>query len=506
MTRAHTRFTLGVWLSAACMLYAAGTPVARAQQPDEVDARRRFEQASGRAKGGDFQRALVEFRDLVSRHGTTKAAGEAHLEIIRILLDRLRDLDGAERETRALLANAVHRQATEPQAMIFQARIALDRHRNKVTTDEALKDLESVKTRFAELAAYQEASYLGGEARRLIGECEDALKMWFDPVIIRYPGSEWAERSRVGRARCSVTLDRPLDAMRDLQRVRESGRAEFAAPALHWNTILHRLRVRAPSEPLYRLQPQSIAGASGKIKDMLALAVDAQGLLHVASRSAISVFSADGAPLPGRISTPHSLFLDRSGTVMMGTKGAVSAPGISIAIALPKPDGTSRPVESLRAVGMQSNGTIVAVDDETRTVQRFAPDGRHLGQMIIIGSGPVPDRMAVGPLDEIALMDEKTITIYNRDGSQPARIDFKGAGYLLRKPVDLAYDALGHLYVLDPETGSLVVFGPTRKLIATFTGPEKGPGSLRRATAIALDSQGTLYVADDATERVYVFK
>jgi DNA-binding beta-propeller fold protein YncE len=184
----------------------------------------------------------------------------------------------------------------------------------------------------------------------------------------------------------------------------------------------------------------------------------------------------------------------------------VSAPGISIAIAVPKPDGTSRPVESLRAAGMQSSGVIVAVDDETRTVQRFAPDGRPLGQMIIIPSGPVPDRMAIGPLDEIALLDEKTITLFNRDGQQIGRIDFKGTSYLLRKPVDLAYDALGHLYVLDREMGALVVFGPSRQWIATFTGPDKGPGSLRRATAIALDSQGTLYVADDATERVYVFK
>ena len=68
-------------------------------------------------------------------------------------------------------------------------------------------------------------------------------------------------------------------------------------------------------------------------------------------------------------------------------------------------------------------------------------------------------RLAIGELDEVAALDtdSRTITLLSRDGKIVTKIPDRGTGYQFRQPVDVKFDRLGHLYVLD--RSAVFVFG-----------------------------------------------
>ena len=72
--------------------------------------------------------------------------------------------------------------------------------------------------------------------------------------------------------------------------------------------------------------------------------------------------------------------------------------------------------------------------------------------------------------------------------------------------MDLAFDALDHLYVLDRGRSSVFVFGADNKLVSTLTLPDKSPGALNRGEAIGVDVAGRLYVFDDRSRRIQVYQ
>ncbi|MEQ1728005.1 MAG: hypothetical protein ABL982_06450, partial [Vicinamibacterales bacterium] len=76
----------------------------------------------------------------------------------------------------------------------------------------------------------------------------------------------------------------------------------------------------------------------------------------------------------------------------------------------------------------------------------------------------------------------------------------------LDDPVDVAFDQLGHLYVLDKGRASILVFGPKSKLVSTITIPNNSPGALNRAASLGIDAAGRLYVFDDRSRRIQVYQ
>ena len=75
----------------------------------------------------------------------------------------------------------------------------------------------------------------------------------------------------------------------------------------------------------------------------------------------------------------------------------------------------------------------------------------------------------------------------------------------LEDPVDVAYDPLGHLYVLDGRS-AIYVFGPRNRLVAAFSSPGKEAGSLQKPKAFAVDAAGRAYVFDDGPQRIQVYQ
>jgi len=102
--------------------------------------------------------------------------------------------------------------------------------------------------------------------------------------------------------------------------------------------------------------------------------------------------------------------------------------------------------------------------------------------------------------------NSSVVVIAGPDGRTLKRIDARGPGYEFRNPVDVAVDRLGHVYVLDRDSGSVFVFTPQGQYRTSFSVPERAPGAFRKATAMALDSAGRLYIYDDRLEVVQVYQ
>ena len=74
------------------------------------------------------------------------------------------------------------------------------------------------------------------------------------------------------------------------------------------------------------------------------------------------------------------------------------------------------------------------------------------------------------------------------------------------EPADLAFDSLGHLYVLDGGRPAIYIFGPKSRLVATITSGVKEAGALQRPKALAVDAAGRLLVFDEASRRIQVYQ
>ena len=125
---------------------------------------------------------------------------------------------------------------------------------------------------------------------------------------------------------------------------------------------------------------------------------------------------------------------------------------------------------------------VYCTDDCDHTVRKFTPDGRLLLTLGV--SGKPSDTGAAG-------MDYRTVV---------------RAGPPFNYPTNLALSPEGELYVSDGYGNARVhKFSPDARLLLSWGEPGGGPGQFRLPHGIAVDRQGTVYVADRENSRVQLF-
>ena len=106
------------------------------------------------------------------------------------------------------------------------------------------------------------------------------------------------------------------------------------------------------------------------------------------------------------------------------------------------------------------------------------------------------------------------LKVPSRFGSQPSNtgatsIDFrsiKQAGPPFHFPTNLALSPTGDLYVSDGYGNARIHrFSPEGKLLHSWGAPGGGPGEFHVPHGIAIDRQGTVYVADRENSRIQLF-
>ena len=179
--------------------------------------------------------------------------------------------------------------------------------------------------------------------------------------------------------------------------------------------------------------------------------------------------------------------------------GLRRATGPALTLSVPR-DRELRPLTEIHAAVELANGEWLVADGDYRAVLRFR-DGAYVDPYARVHAW----RLAVDAEDRVAMLDaEERVFIYD-DARAVAQIPMRTSNYRIDSPVDIAFDVLGHLYVLDREDG-LYVFGRDLDLLTAFPGNRSADIPFDRATALAVDAYGRIFVADDRDDQIYVLR
>ena len=474
-----------------------------AQSSDEATARQLLESGRAAVTAGKGADAIVAFDTVVTKYGTTSVVDDALLERARYQLDVLHDDKAASTSVEQLIANYAASNSV-PAAQVLRARLGLVESASAEQRKTAVATLDRLSTDYAGTDVAAEALFRAAEAAESAGSA-DALGR-FQDLAARYPGMPVVAEGLMHAAALHTSAGEALKAMDVLQRVRtQYPKTAAAARALNQLTILHRLFLRPASAAAFGYV-RSVGGSTGKFRDFRDLVVDHENHLLVVTRNAVAEFVAIGDAEQMR-ETPNieAAFVDAQDRLFtIHNQGVIRGEGRSpLTLATARSNGRIEPIDIDAAVAV-STGDLIVANRSQKTLVRFSADGRPKGEIAkAIGAR----RLAVSEQDSLAALDvdQKTITLLSRDGRVTGRITERGASYQLRQPGDIAFDALGHLYVLDRSV--VYVFSARGdRLLATFTSPEKSAGTFSSGEAIALDAAGRLYIYEGRTDVVQVYR
>ncbi len=476
-----------------------------AQTPEEL-ARRHYQLGLEFMRDAKYTEALKDFQAVVDSYPASSVAGDALVQIATYQLEIARDVAAAQATTDVLL----RKYSSSPAAAmgyVLGGRIAMEKGREPSDLDTAIASFERVPALFPTSDVVPASMYFAGEAMRTVRQYDRALERYRD-VADRYPASRWAARSLLGAAVCLVQTGKPIPATAALQRVRARFPASpEAATALGWNSILYRLYVRPPAQPPYVFSGRSIGSATARFKDVVGVRLDRNENVLLAQKTSLLIYDAKGGLVRSiAADSPSALALDARGApvVVRGNVMTFEAPPRTMSLAVQDSEGKTRPVEEIAAAVVTSRGEWLVADGKAKAIWVFSSAGKQLRRF----GAQAADRLALDEADTVAMLnrDDKTVSLVDRDGKPAGRVPARGQGYELDDPVDLALDAIGHVYVLDRGAGSILVFTRQGRLVASFSIPEGAPGAFRRPAAFGLDSAGRLYVSDDKVQRVQVYQ
>ena len=474
---------------------------AEAQPNVEEQARRQLESGRDFFRAGRYAEALKDFETVAEGYPTSRVADDALLAIAEYQLDIARDPTVARATAETLFRRYATADAA-PMGYVIAGRATMELDPSLAGLDSALASFDRVPRLFPGSDAVAPALFYGAEVMRRAGRAPESLDRLRD-VALQFPRSVWAARASLLEARLLVAASQPVEAMGVLQRiVRRFPGSEEARAAVEQNTILWRLHLRGGQAP-FRDSGQSLTGRSDRLRDIEALAVLPGGSIAVAGRPGVLVMSPDGEILrQAPVREPRQLAADGSGRLLIVQKAVISREtekGLQRLALTAVQSGQPRLLQNITAGAILPAGDVLVADRDLRAVARFAPDGRFLSNF---ATGRMR-RIVVGPAEQVALLEEDSrgVSIADRTGAVLARLAARGASYDLSSAQDLAFDVLGHLYVLVRD--GVVVFGPDAQPLLTFSA---GPAGFRNARALALDPSGRLYVYDDDLDRVLIYQ
>jgi TolA-binding protein len=492
---------LGSFVLAVAALAPVSVMRSAAQSSEEL-ARRQYDSGLAFLRNGRYAEALKDFDAVVGSFPQSAVADDALLQIALYQLDVARDLGAAQAAADRLLKDYPASDSA-PMAYVVSGRTTIARSRAPAAVDAALATFERVSRLFPNSAAVAAARFYAGELLRATHRPDDAARQ-YRSVVLEHPASIWAARANLSTAANLVASDRAADAFRRLQRIREQfPDSPEAAAALNLNTIIYRLVTRKPP---YAFAGRQIGGEKERFRDVVGLTVDEGGRILVGHKQGVSIYQPNGSFVRQVAASDPSAFFayGRDRVVVVRREVLLPEKMPPISIQVPTPGKVARQVEEVRAALALSTGEWLVADRKAKTVLRVTPDGKFIANF----AGVDAEKMTRNELDEVAMIDRSTnsVVVVDRDGKALTRIAPKTAASQLEDPVDVAFDALGNLYVLDGRKGTIQVFGQASRLLATIAFPAGKPGTLQRPRALALDAAARLYVYDESSQRIQVYQ
>ncbi|MEO5897433.1 MAG: tetratricopeptide repeat protein [Vicinamibacterales bacterium] len=490
-------------LAFVVLAFTATAEVRSATQSSDDLARRQYDSGVSFVQNGRYTEALKDFQAVVDSFPQSASADDALLQICLYQLEIAQDQAAAQTAVDKLLKDYPASDSA-PMGYVLTGRLTIARSHAAADVEAALASFERASRLFPGSPAVAAARFYAGDALRLARRNDDAL-LQFRRVALEYPESIWAARASLAAATDLVATDRALQAFGSLQRIRQQFPASAeAAMALNYNTIIYRLYVRKPSA--YLFSNRFIGGERDKFRDIVGVAVDKAGRVLLGHKTGVSIFAANGTPSRFVAAVePTAFFVDGRDQVVVARADMLIPEGSTpTAVVVPVVGKVPRAVEQMPTIITLSSGDRLVSDPKAKTVIRISQAGKFVSNFAAINA----KRLARNAFDDVAMIDRdsKSVVIVDRDGKNISRIVAKGTNYVFDDPADVAFDALGHLYVLDSKRAVIHVFGANNRLIATIASTGKEPGSLQKPKALALDAAGRLFVFDEGSQRIQVYQ
>lgn len=163
-----------------------------------------------------------------------------------------------------------------------------------------------------------------------------------------------------------------------------------------------------------------------------------------------------------------------------------------------------------RAIAVSPVDGSVFVVDKTARVQRFSPDGEceHQWRMPEFDNGK-PVGLSVDNRGRVWVPDThySRVIVYDRDGNELFRFGEPGQGPgQFELPTAVVLDRQGNIFVAEyGDNDRISKFSPTRDYLFSFAGRDSGEASLRRPTELIIDDNDVLWVADACNHRICRF-
>jgi len=469
-----------------------------AQRTPQEQARRLLEDGQRYRAEQKWKQAVDNFNTIINGFPDTDSVDDALLALGRYQAEVEGDLDKA-RESFQKVTQQFPQSDQAPGAYYWLGMLTLRQAAGQAELDDAVAQFDRVRRLYPGSSWVPAALYGSGLAMRRSGDVGGAAELQ-RRVSMEYPTGEVAAQAQYELGHLMALLGEPLQAMEDFQQVRNrfpgSPLAERARERI---TALYRFRRGAPS---FTRDPSFSVSGGDVMRDVRALLLDEQGNLWIASDKTDSAVSFDpegrmGRSFPGKDLGDLALTPDGAPVVAARTAVRIGERDIrSFSLPGPKPE----PLERIRAAAVLPGGDFLVADEKLKAVHRFDASGGHLG--------PFPDsgerriiRLGRDAEGGIYMLDERSgVSVFDAKGERIRSLPPRGAGYELREPVDVAFDAALNSYVVDRKSAAVFVFSPAGQLLGTL-----GRDSLEEPEAIALEPSGSVLVYDNKARQVLRF-
>jgi DNA-binding beta-propeller fold protein YncE len=162
-------------------------------------------------------------------------------------------------------------------------------------------------------------------------------------------------------------------------------------------------------------------------------------------------------------------------------------------------------------VAVDEDFNVYVVDSNNHCIKKFSNLGMYDKTIGMRGTSDgeflFPSAIAVNQNNEIFVADRTRLQIFSSEGEFIS--SWGGEGEIatgLNKPMGIAIDQDGYIYVSDSGNNRIKKFDGNGQLIAEWGETGDGEGQLNYPMGIAVDSQGTVFVAERENNRIQSFK
>jgi sugar lactone lactonase YvrE len=220
---------------------------------------------------------------------------------------------------------------------------------------------------------------------------------------------------------------------------------------------------------------------------------------------------------PFELNQPYGIAVDSQGKLYIADQrvGAIfifSTTGDTKDVDMIK-NGLHAHFERIIGLAMDENDRLFVSDPGLRHVLVFNKD--HKAEDVIAEGLASPGGLAIDTknrflyvadveLDQVLVYDADTLKLLRKIGTTGHNHELTTPGDF-SKPGGLAVDGQGTLYVADTMNNRIEIFDADGQFVSTFGKAGDGPGYFARPKGVALDSDGHIWVADGMQDRVQIF-